>query len=63
MRTIPPNFARSALDFAPDAMVIVNTSGTILFTNRQVSVLFGYPRDEITGKNVEMKAPPCEHSS
>ncbi len=57
MRTIPPNFARSALDFAPDAMVIVNTSGTILFTNRQVSVLFGYSRDEITGKNVEMLIP------
>jgi two-component system, sensor histidine kinase len=57
MRIIPSNFARSALDFAPDAMVIVNAAGTILFTNRQVSVLFGYARDEITGKNVEMLIP------
>lgn len=38
-------------------MVIVNASGTILFTNRQVSALFGYRRDEITGKNVEMLIP------
>jgi PAS domain S-box-containing protein len=57
MHTIPTNFARSALDFAPDAMIIVDASGIILFTNRQASVLFSYSRDEITGQNVEMLIP------
>ncbi len=42
MRTAPPDLARSALDAAPDAMIIIDAAGVILFTNRQVSALFGY---------------------
>jgi PAS domain S-box-containing protein len=42
MRSMLPELARSALDAAPDAMNIIDTSGSIRFANRQVSALFGY---------------------
>ena len=54
MRTAPPDLARSALDAAPDAMIIIDAAGIIRFTNRQVSALFGYEHDEIVGQSVEM---------
>jgi PAS domain S-box-containing protein len=57
MRMAPPELARSALDAAPDAMIIIDASGTIRFTNRQVSVLFGYEHDEIIDQGVEILIP------
>jgi PAS domain S-box-containing protein len=48
---------RSVLDSAPDAMIIIATSGTILFANHQVSALFGYATDEVIGRKVEMLLP------
>ena len=57
MRTAPPDLARSALDAAPDAMIIIDASGIIRFTNRQVSALFGYEHDEIIGQSIEMLMP------
>ena len=57
MRTTPPELARSALDAAPDAMIIIDASGIIRFTNRQVSALFGYEHDEIVGESIEMLIP------
>jgi two-component system, sensor histidine kinase len=57
MIAIPPALARRVLDAAPDAMVIIDTFGTIWFANRQVSVLFGYPHDEIIGESIESLMP------
>src|SRR5271167_2003430 len=57
MRTAPPDLARSALDAAPDAMIIIDAAGVILFTNQQVSALFGYAHDEIIGRSVEILMP------
>ena len=57
MIRIPPALALSTLDAAPDAMLIIDTSGTICFTNRQVSALFGYPHDEIIGEVIEKLLP------
>jgi PAS domain S-box-containing protein len=57
MLTIPAEFARSALDSAPDAMIFIDASGIIQFANRQVSALFGYSREEIIGQNVELLMP------
>ncbi len=57
MRTIRSDLARSTLDSAPDAMIIVDSLGIILFTNRQVSVLFGYSHTEIIGQSVEQLIP------
>jgi two-component system, sensor histidine kinase len=57
MRTTPPELARSALDAAPDAMLIIDASGIIRFTNRQVSALFGYAHEEIIGQSIEALMP------
>lgn len=51
------DLARSALDAAPDAMIIIDESGTIRFANRQVSALFGYSHDDIVGRPVEFLMP------
>jgi two-component system, sensor histidine kinase len=57
MRTVSPDLARSALDAAPDAMIIIDAAGIILFTNRQVSAVFGYEHDEIIGRSIEILLP------
>jgi PAS domain S-box-containing protein len=57
MRAVSPELARSALDAAPDAMIIIDANGTICFANRQVGALFGYPHDDVVGQPVEFLMP------
>lgn len=57
MLSAPPELARRALEVAPDAMLIIDASGTIRFTNRQVLALFGYSHDEVTGLSIEQLMP------
>jgi len=47
----------SLLDSAPDATVIVNEQGLIQMTNTQTEKLFGYTRDQLLGKPVEILIP------
>lgn len=48
---------RDLLESAPDAMVIVEPSGRIVLVNSQTERLFGYPRAELLGNNVEILVP------
>jgi PAS domain S-box-containing protein len=57
MQSIPPELARSALDAAPDAMIIMDREGAIRFANRRLSALFGYDHDEVIGKPIEVLMP------
>ncbi|HVS78141.1 MAG TPA: PAS domain S-box protein [Steroidobacteraceae bacterium] len=57
MFTAPAELARSALEAAPDAMVIIDETGVIRFANRQVSALFGYTHEQIVGQWVELLLP------
>ena len=57
MQSLPSQLARSALDAAPDAMIIIDDMGAIRFANRQVSALFAYPHEELVGKPVEALIP------
>jgi PAS domain S-box-containing protein len=45
------------LDLSPDALLVVNQAEIIIMANEQVSVLFGYSREELLGKPHEMLLP------
>ena len=47
---ISAELVRSVLDSAPDAMIIIDSSGLILFANKQVEALFGYRREDLLGE-------------
>jgi two-component system, sensor histidine kinase len=48
---------RAVLDSAPDAMIIIDVSGTIVFANQQVSALFGHDPTDLVGQPVECLLP------
>jgi PAS domain S-box-containing protein len=45
------------LEAAPDAMVVVDGQGRIVMGNAQAERLFGYPREELLGRPVEILVP------
>jgi diguanylate cyclase (GGDEF)-like protein/PAS domain S-box-containing protein len=50
-------YARELLDAAPDAMIIADSCGTIIYANDQTEVLFGYIHGALLGKQIEMLLP------
>jgi protein-histidine pros-kinase len=45
------------LEAAPDAMVVMDATGTIVMVNTQTEELFGYTRDELVGSPIEILVP------
>ncbi len=48
---------QTLFDAVPDALVVVDATGTVVLTNRQVEAVFGYGGDELLGQSVETLMP------
>lgn len=48
---------RAAVDAAPSGILMTDSGGRIVLVNRQVESTFGYPREELLGRPVEMLLP------
>jgi PAS domain S-box-containing protein len=49
--------SRALLEAAPDAMVVVDARGLIRLINRQTEKLFGYSREDLLGKAIDVLVP------
>ncbi len=49
---------RSLLESAPDSIVISDSNGRIVLVNVQTEALFGYPRDQLIGRPIDLLLPP-----
>jgi two-component system, NarL family, sensor histidine kinase DevS len=54
---------RQALDAAPDGIVVVDDTGTIVFVNAMVEQLFEFPPDELVGMSVDVLLPDRARST
>ena len=48
---------RRVVEAAPSAMIMVNQEGQITLANQQAEKTFGYPREELLGRPIEMLVP------
>ncbi|MFN0162902.1 MAG: diguanylate cyclase domain-containing protein [Burkholderiales bacterium] len=49
---------RAVVEAAPSALLMVDAQGRIMLVNSQLERLFGYSRDELRGRSLEMLMPP-----
>lgn len=55
--SVRPDILTALLDLAPDALIVVDSTGTITQVNAQIETLFGYGQDELVGHPLELLLP------
>lgn len=53
--------ARSIIEAAPDAMIMVNDIGDIILANNRAELLFGFTQTELTGESFDILLPERFH--
>ncbi|HUG26850.1 MAG TPA: PAS domain S-box protein [Gemmatimonadales bacterium] len=54
---------RTAVESSPNGMVMVDHTGQIVLVNREVERLFGYSREELLGRSIDMLVPEAARGS
>jgi PAS domain S-box-containing protein len=54
---VQAELTRAAFEKGPDAVVIVDSAGTILMVNEQAELLTGLPRKDLLGQKAEVLVP------
>jgi two-component system, sensor histidine kinase len=49
--------SQQLLQFSPDALIVVDFQGIILFANATARTLFGYSREQLVGQSIDMLVP------
>ncbi len=60
---LPPHLIEYVLESAPDAIVISDAAGRIVFASRRVYALFGYESEELMERPIEVLLPERMRSS
>ncbi len=48
---------RAAVESSPNGMLMIDREGKIVLVNREIERLFGYPREELLGRPIEVLVP------
>ena len=56
------SISQQLLQFSPDALIVVDFQGVILFANAISRGLFGYSREQLIGQSIEMLVPERRRS-
>ncbi len=51
------SISQQLLQFSPDALIVVDVQGVILFANATSRALFGYSREQMLGQPIDMLVP------
>ena len=60
-RTLAEKRFMEVIESAPDAMFVLDQTGKILLINAMAERLFGYPREELMGKDIASSLIPVRH--
>jgi PAS domain S-box-containing protein len=62
VRPVDPELYRRLLETAPDAIVVIDAAGRIVFVNQQTERMFEYANDELIGQPIELLMPERLHA-